>query len=147
MWFWNIGARTERELPSSRPLAGLRVLLVEEAFDVHRRNARALQEAGASVNLECGWRSAFDHLRRRPDEYDAVVFDLDLPLPDQAETTRRLRDGRVAATILGLTLKTDREVPDQGFARGCDAVIRAPIDGAKVAAAIGRTQARQRRLA
>lgn len=146
MWFWNIGAPRRQEPPSA-PLAGMRVLLVEDAFDVHRRNVRELQSAGASVDLECSWQSACELLDRRPEAYDAVAFDFDMPLPDQVETTRRLRERGIDAVFLALTCKTDREVRRQGIPRGCDAVLHKPIDRRELASCLAGDAGEQRRLA
>ncbi|HEV7279880.1 MAG TPA: hypothetical protein VGN57_06660 [Pirellulaceae bacterium] len=128
MWFWNFASWRRRHNGPALTLAGLRVLLVEDAFDWHRPNLHALEAAGASVDLECAWQSAFDLLDRRPDDYDAVVFDLDLPLPDQVKTVRRLRHRGISALILGLTARDDQEVERHRRSSGCDAVLRLPID-------------------
>lgn len=136
MWFRNIFPWQRRSYAPTATLAELRILLVEDNYDPRRRILHALREAGASVDLECCGRSAVDTVERRREEYDAVLFDLEAPLPDQVDTIRRLRQDGTSPAIIGLAARREQEIELRWLACGCDAVLWSPIDCLAVRSAI-----------
>jgi len=96
----------------ARPLAGLRVLLVEDNDLNQELAATLLSEAGAEVNVAADGQQALDKLQQGP--CDLVLMDWKMPVMDGLEATRRLRaDPRFAnLPIIAMTssaLPSDRE--------------------------------------
>jgi CheY-like chemotaxis protein/HPt (histidine-containing phosphotransfer) domain-containing protein len=78
--------------PDGERLIGLRVLVVEDQPLNQELAATVLEGAGASVSLAGNGAEAVDQLRRiGPGGVDLVLMDLQMPVLDGYEATRRLR--------------------------------------------------------
>ncbi|MBM4110774.1 MAG: response regulator [Phycisphaerae bacterium] len=114
---------------SDRPLAGVRVLLVEDSIDSARLLSTMLVKAGASVET-CGDGLAAVEAAQGPRRPDVILMDLQLPGIDGIEATRRIRAKGSTSRIVALTaaaLGADRE---SARAAGCDGFALKPISRA-----------------
>ncbi|MCA9213837.1 MAG: response regulator [Planctomycetales bacterium] len=112
------------------PLAGLRVLLVEDGFDNQRFISFVLTRGGASVEvadngavgMECAmlaWKEG------RP--FDVVLMDLQMPVMDGYTTTRVLREQEYPFPIVALTAHAMSHEHNRCIEIGCDAYATKPI--------------------
>ena len=104
------------------------ILYVEDnddnMFIVHRRLTLAGFDVAVARNGEEGVSMAAD---LRP---DLVVMDLNLPVVDGLEATRRLksRPETRAIPVIALTAHADAPHRDEALAAGCDAFEEKPVD-------------------
>ncbi|WP_348753779.1 response regulator, partial [uncultured Aquincola sp.] len=113
-------AATRLDGQSLRWLPGVRVMVVDDSelnLEVARR---LLEREGAEVLAHVNGREALDQLRRRPD-IDLVLMDVQMPVMDGLEATRRLRRDPalarlpVVALTAGAMLAERQRVFDAGM--------------------------------
>ncbi|MBJ7410621.1 MAG: PAS domain S-box protein [Phenylobacterium sp.] len=117
------------------PLAGVRVLVVDDHPANRELAALQLQSLGADVATAESGIVALDHLAAHP--FDALLLDLRMPHLDGPEVLRRLRaqpGPNQAIPVVAFTA----EVHDEGTAapEGFDAMVGKPIDIAALASAL-----------
>jgi len=132
-------AVTGREaVQPARPLAGLRLLLVEDNDLNQELAATLLNEAGAEVSVATDGQQALDKLRQST--FDLVLMDWKMPRMDGLEATRRLRADPqfVSLPIIAMTssaLPSDREACLQA---GMNDHLSKPIDPALLLTLVAR---------
>lgn len=127
------------DILTTLPLAGRRVLLVEDRPTDQRLLALWLTRAGACVDLECNGRAAVDRLYPRfgsATPVDAVVMDLLMSPMDGAEATEVLRGRGFLAPVLVLTGSTVPEDETRCVAAGCDRFLVKPVSNERLVAAL-----------
>ena len=138
-------ARTELAGPDE--LAGLRVLLAEDAPDNQRLIAAVLRRSGADVTLACDGRQAVDAAAAEP--FDVLLMDMQMPGMDGYEATRTLRRAGYAGPIVALTAHAGAGYRDKCLAAGCDGYLAKPVQldelVRKVAAVAGKGSRRATR--
>ncbi len=117
------------------PLAA-RVLLVEDSIDNQRLIQMILAKAGAEVAIVengeqaverlLGGRSQADPAEPRP--FDVVLMDMQMPVMDGYEATRRLRAAGYGGPIVALTAHAMKLDAEQCLAAGCDGYMSKPLD-------------------
>lgn len=115
----------------SESLAGLRVLLVEDHPINQEIALRLLTSRGASVDVAANGQLGLERLQARgPDAYDLVLMDLQMPVLDGLEATRRLRrlSGFEDLPVLAMTAHTLDEERAQCMAAGMQGHIAKPLD-------------------
>jgi CheY-like chemotaxis protein len=147
MWLWN-GRRARSSTDSNpTPLKSLSILLVEDCFDGRRFYAQSLTTAGASVDLECNARAALSAIQRRPDFYDAVVCDFQMPLVDGVEMTRAIREQQIDVPIIGLSADANPGFRLAWTEAGCTLLLPTPTTPTALIGAVSVAAARKRAVA
>jgi CheY-like chemotaxis protein/HPt (histidine-containing phosphotransfer) domain-containing protein len=115
---------------SEREFKGIRVLLAEDNKANQQVACEVLFQAGFEVDVANNGREALEALRRR--EYAVVLMDVQMPVMDGYEATRRIRElegsSQSSIPIIAITasaMKGDRE---KCLAAGMDDYISKPIN-------------------
>jgi PAS domain S-box-containing protein len=128
-----------------QPLAGLSILVVDDS-EINREVAqRILQRAGAAVVLASNGQQALDRLGdSTADAVDIVLMDVQMPVMDGIEATRRLRrEARLAhLPVVALTAGAFKSQQDAAWAAGMNGFIGKPFDVAEAIALIRRLTGR-----
>jgi two-component system, sensor histidine kinase and response regulator len=120
--------------PSPGAQKPLQVLLVEDS-DVNREVlAEMLLRLGHDASLAADGETALAMLESA--SYDIVFMDVQLPLMDGLEVTRRFRAAGGMTPVVALTAHTSREDRDKCLAAGMVSVVTKPVNSRSLAAAI-----------
>ncbi len=95
-----------------RPLSGMRILVVDDSNITREVIAQALEVAGAQCALATDGQQAIQLLRAKPDAFDALLMDLQMPLMDGLTATRLIR-GELGLTQLPIIALTAGVLPRQ----------------------------------
>jgi len=137
---------TEREEIEDVALEG-RVLVVEDVKFNQLLLGALLRTAGAEVTLAGDGQEGHDlalQAERDGEPFDLVLMDMQMPVLDGYEATRRLREAGYARPIIALTahaMKGDRE---KCLAAGCDDYATKPLDKQLLLDVCGRMMALER---
>ncbi len=121
------------------PLAGCRILLAEDGPDNQRLIGHLLRRAGAQLTLAGDGQRAIDaahEARDRGQPFDIILMDMQMPVLDGCEATRRLRADGHEQPIIALTALTNPGEHRACRLAGCDDVATKPVDRAALIAAI-----------
>ena len=115
---------------SMAALKDARILLVEDNTFNQQIASEMLEEAGAAVCVANNGAEALELLRQTG--FDCVLMDVQMPLMDGLEATRRIRaDPRLAGLhVLAMTATATNEDRDRCLAAGMDDFISKPIQPA-----------------
>lgn len=124
-----VDRRTAPREQASRPLAGLRILVVEDN-PLNQQVARELlAHAGAEIEVTDNGEQGIERVRHAPTPYDAILMDIQMPGMDGYAATRVLRENMgVVTPIIAMTanaLPADRAAC---LAAGMSDHIGKPID-------------------
>jgi PAS domain S-box-containing protein len=129
-------ARQKPPEPGS-PLAGCRILLVEDGPDNQRLIAFHLRKAGAEVRIAENGRAAAERMSRdatlntpvtNPEQFNLIVTDIQMPEMDGYTLARWLRAGGYNGPIVALTANAMAGDDQKCLDAGCDAYASKPID-------------------
>ena len=118
---------------------GRTVLLVEDNATNRRVAELFLERAGCGVVFAADGREALEVLRGRP--VDLVLMDVQMPVMDGLEATRRIREelpGGARIPVVGLTANALKEQVEACRAAGMDDVIAKPIERERLDAVLER---------
>jgi PAS domain S-box-containing protein len=130
----------EEALIAGQSLQGIRVLVVDDS-EINREVAmRILQGQGAIVALATNGQAALDWLQAHAEAVDLVLMDVQMPVMDGIEATRRLRRiPRFAdLPIIALTAGAFKSQHDDAAAAGMSHFISKPYDVPSTIALIQR---------
>lgn len=119
-----------------RPLAGLRVLVAEDAPDSRYLIERLLVGNGAGVVLAENGAVAVE--RAVADHFDVILMDIQMPVVNGYEATRDLRRRGYSRPIIALTAHAMRDERARCLAAGCDDHLTKPVAASLLVEAITR---------
>jgi len=118
----------------------LHVLIVDDSDINLEVTKRILEKSGAEVSLAGNGLEAFEMLRESPHQFDVVLMDVQMPVLDGHQATRRIRTelGLVDLPIIALTAGALSSERQRALAAGMDDFIVKPFDSRTLAQSILR---------
>jgi len=126
--------------PGERALLGMRVLVVDDSDINLEVTKRILELEGAKVVLASNGQEAFDFLEVQPHAIDVVLMDVQMPVLDGHDATRRIRLELNLADlpIIALTAGALSSERQRATAAGMDDYLVKPFDAQSLVASILR---------
>jgi CheY-like chemotaxis protein len=120
------------------PLAGARILLVEDNAINQQVARETLERFGATVSVARHGGEAVDMVRRTA--YDVVLMDVQMPVMDGLTATRRIRalPGLAELPIVALTAHALAEDRDNCLAAGMNDYLTKPIEADRLLITLGQ---------
>lgn len=112
--------------PAAGRLQGLRVLVAEDAVDTQLLIRQILKKQGAEVDFASNGKQAIEYVQNK--DYDIILMDIQMPLVDGYQATRRLRSKGFGKPIIGLSAHAMREEQEKIIASGCNQHLAKPFD-------------------
>jgi PAS domain S-box-containing protein len=123
--------RANQSGPSeSKPLAGRRILYVEDGLDNQRLVQFMLKKFGAEIDLSDNGQEGSDTALRASREgrpYDLILMDMQMPVMDGYEATRRLRKEQYAGPVVAVTAHAMSGDREKCLDAGCDEYLSKPV--------------------
>jgi two-component system CheB/CheR fusion protein len=116
-------------------LNGKRILVVDDRREIRLIIEHFLEEAGASVDCASNGQEGFDAVmaaEARGEPYDLAIFDVQMPVMDGLEATRRLRKSRFKKPIIALTAHAMEGNREECLNAGCTDYVSKPVDGPRL---------------
>jgi signal transduction histidine kinase/AmiR/NasT family two-component response regulator len=123
-----------------------RVLLAEDGPDNQRLISFVLKKAGAKVTVAENGQVANDLALAARDEgtpFDLILMDMQMPVLNGYDATRRLREAAYAGPIVALTANAMSDDRQKCLNVGCDDYTTKPIDRKKLVAIVAEYASRQ----
>ncbi|MHC4880446.1 MAG: PAS domain-containing hybrid sensor histidine kinase/response regulator [Planctomycetota bacterium] len=118
------------QVPSEVLLQNCRLLLVDDAPDNRLIISTFLKRFGPDISVAENGEDAIDHVLRALNEsipFDVVLMDMQMPVLDGYEATRRLRAEGYDGQIIALTAHAMAGAKKECLDAGCDAYATKPI--------------------
>lgn len=138
------------------------VLLVEDGPDNQRLISYILSKAGAKVSIasngaEClkmalpGYNPAAENAQQgvicaaepAGETFDIILMDMQMPIMDGIQATRRLRQANYTGPIIGISAHNLPEVVEGCLESGCDDFVAKPVDRKRLLAVVSQHLARR----
>jgi CheY-like chemotaxis protein len=117
------------------------LLLAEDGPDNQRLIAFLLRKAGADVSVAENGKTALLLALNAANEgrpFAIVLMDMQMPIMDGYEATRRLRDAGYAGPIIALTAHAMTDDRQKCLDAGCDDYLAKPVDRDRLLQAVAR---------
>ncbi|HYX37288.1 MAG TPA: chemotaxis protein CheB [Oligoflexus sp.] len=121
----NIKLAISDRFVSSQRLTGMRVLLVEDGPDNQALMTYFLQQSGAVVELAVNGLEALG--KAQSSAYDVVLMDIQMPVLDGYEATRRLKAAGYQTPIVSLTAHAMSGEREKCLSAGCSDYLSKPV--------------------
>jgi PAS domain S-box-containing protein len=121
-------------------LFGIRALIVDDS-DINREVAKRILELdGVQVSLASDGQQALDRLRTAPDAFDVIFMDVQMPVMDGYDATRRIRRelGLIDLPIIAVTASALSSERQRAAEAGMTDFICKPFDGQSLARSVLR---------
>jgi CheY-like chemotaxis protein len=119
-------APPKSQVSSTLNLSGLSVLFADDNIDILTSYAALLEFSGCHVDKVTNGLDAINRAQSR--HFDVVLMDLQMPILDGLEATRRLRQMGFNRPILALSAHAMTEDRQRSLEAGCNDHIAKPID-------------------
>jgi len=140
-----VPAATAPARPARQKLA-CRILLAEDGLDNQRLIVFLLRKAGAEVEVVENGQIACDTAlaaRQAGNPFDIILMDVQMPVMDGYEATRRLRNAGYKPPIIALTAHAMAGDCQKCLDAGCDDCVAKPIDPKRMVAILEAWAAKQ----
>ena len=127
---WPSAASATGEV-STAPQLDCRVRLAEDSPDIQRLASRMLEKAGASVTTANDGQIACDTALQAVADgcpFDVILMDMQMPVLDGYDATRKLRKQNYERPIIALTAHAMADDQNKCLEAGCDDYATKPID-------------------
>jgi two-component system sensor histidine kinase/response regulator len=116
--------------PNEQPLVGLTILVVEDNSNNQQVAKELLEDKGATIELAADGLESLAMVTQRTPPYDLVLMDVQMPVMDGYEATRRIRrhGGFEHLPIVAMTANTMAGDSDASLAAGMDGHVGKPFD-------------------
>jgi CheY-like chemotaxis protein len=117
------------------PCIDQRVLIVDDRHEIRFLARYFIEKAGCEVITRANGQDALECVfesMRSGNPFDAVVMDMQMPVMDGYEASRRLRQEGYEGTIVALTANAMRGDRKKCLDAGCSGYARKPIDGRRL---------------
>ena len=131
---------------NSEKLRDIRAVIVEDQLDIRRLIEYFIVAAGGMVMSCSSGEEVLSVIRERPDSFDVILMDIQMPRLDGYETTRQIRALGIDKPIIAVTAGAMAGDQANCFAAGCSDYVSKPIDMAKLLDTIARAVSQQRSL-
>lgn len=108
------------------PLAGFKILLAEDSLDNQYYVKKFLSKNGAIVSAADNGHEVIEKCTK--EQYDVILMDIEMPVMDGYQATRKLRQLGYKMPILALTAHAMAEERNKTREAGCDGHLTKPID-------------------
>lgn len=116
--------------PVEKPLAGKKVLIVDDSSDNRLLIDLYLKKKGIQSEFADNGAAAVE--KALANHYDLVLMDMQMPVMDGYTATKTLRDKGVQTPIIALTAHAMSEDRNRCLAAGCNDYLTKPIESAKL---------------
>lgn len=123
----------------SGPLAGVRILLAEDAPEVQRFMGHILKKAGAELTIVDNGQLAADAALAAVGDgmpFDVILMDMEMPVLDGYGAATLLRAKGYRLPIIALTAHSMSDDREKCLEAGCDDYATKPVNRAQLIAAI-----------
>ena len=135
-----LASKTGIAVPMEHKLHGARILLVEDNEINQQVAEELLNQAGITVTIANHGREGVEMLTSKPEDFDAVLMDIQMPVMDGYAATREMRKDThfEALPIIAMTANAMAGDRERALAAGMNDHVAKPIDVAELYEVLGR---------